>query len=230
VHWVRELRQSGFGTPEWIAGMPLIGSYAALWWQQNLSDPETARELVGRAGSVELLLWTRTLGSQFARRMVILGFTLLTLFFLYRDGSVLVQQGRSIGERLFGPSCKRLAENAAAALTATVNGLVFVGLGEGALMGLAYVLTGLSHPLAFAVATAVFAIIPFGAPVIFVLAGLVLAAQSQYTAALAVLVFGTVVIFAADHFVRPILIGNATRLPLFYSSSWVSSGASKHSG
>jgi predicted PurR-regulated permease PerM len=29
-------------------------------------------------------------------------------------------------------------------------------------------------------------------------------------------VFGTVVVFIADHFVRPILIGNSTRLPFLW--------------
>jgi predicted PurR-regulated permease PerM len=213
VQTIRELRQNGLGAPVWISELPMIGTYAAAWWQQNLSDPETARELLGRAGSAELLVWTRAVGSQFASRLATLAFTLLALFFLYRDGPTILQQGFRIGERLFGPSAKPLAENAGAAIGATVNGLVFVGLGEGALMGVVYVLVGLSHPLGFALATAVLATIPFGAPVIFVVAALVLTANSQFIAAIVVLAIGTAVILIADHFIRPVLIGNATRLP-----------------
>jgi predicted PurR-regulated permease PerM len=216
VQWVRELRQGGIGTPGWISELPLIGGYASAWWQQNLSDPETARELLSRAGSAQILLWTRALGSQFASRLATLAFTLLTLFFLYRDGPALVRQGFRVGDRLFGPPARRLAENAGAAIEATVNGLVFVGLAEGVLLGIVYFMVGLSHPLAFTFATAICATIPFGAPAIFVIAALVLAAQSQMIAAGVVLVFGFVVIFVADHFVRPLLIGNATQLPFLF--------------
>ena len=83
-------------------------------------------------------------------------------------------------------------------------------------MGVAYLAAGLTHPLAFTLATAVLAIIPFGAPVVFVLAALLLLAQSKLIAAIFVFAFGMAVIFVADHFVRPILIGNATQLPFLF--------------
>jgi predicted PurR-regulated permease PerM len=213
LQWIRELRQHGLETPAWIAQLPVVGPFIGNWWQENLSDPETARALFGRAGSVEVLNWTRTLGRQFASRLAILGFTLLVLFFLYRDGTVLVDESRWIGGRLFGPPAKRLGANAVATVRATVNGLVFVGLGEGVFMGLLYVLAGLPHPLAFALATGVFAIIPFGAPAVFVFAAVLLAAQSQFTAAMLILVAGFLMLFVADHVIRPLLIGSATRLP-----------------
>ena len=216
VQWVRELRRDGLGTPAWVSELPLVGAYLAAWWQENLSDPETARAFLGRAESLQLLNWTRALGSQFASRVAILVFTLLTLFFLYRDGRALMRQASRVGEQLFGPAAEELAAHAGAAIGATVNGLVFVGLGEGALMGVAYFTAGLSHALAFTVATAVLAIIPFGAPVIFVVAALMLGVQSRLTAAVLVFAFGMAVIFVADHFVRPILIGNATQLPFLF--------------
>jgi predicted PurR-regulated permease PerM len=213
VKWLRELRENGLGTPTWVAELPLIGSYVATWWQQNLSDPETARALLGRAETLELLNWTRAVGGQFASRLAILGFTLLTLFFLYRDGRTLVRQVLQVGDQLFGPTAHNLAANAGAAIGATVNGLVFVGLGEGVVMGVVYFAVGLEHPLAFTVATAVLAIIPFGAPLVFVTAALLLAAQSHMLAAALVFTFGIAVLFVADHIVRPLLIGNAIQLP-----------------
>jgi predicted PurR-regulated permease PerM len=56
-------------------------------------------------------------------------------------------------------------------------------------------------------------VIPFGAPVVFGAAALYLIAQSKIAAAGIVLGAGFVVTFVADHFVRPVLIGGATRLP-----------------
>ena len=55
--------------------------------------------------------------------------------------------------------------------------------------------------------------LPFCAPIAFGLAALWLFVHGQAAGALAVLATGSVVVFLAEHFVRPGLIGSATRLP-----------------
>jgi predicted PurR-regulated permease PerM len=65
----------------------------------------------------------------------------------------------------------------------------------------------------WAAVTGVLAIIPFGAPLAFCAASALLAYQGATIAAIAVLALGIVVLFVADHFVRPAMIGNATQLP-----------------
>jgi predicted PurR-regulated permease PerM len=98
----------------------------------------------------------------------------------------------------------------------TVNGLVLVGLVEGVLLGIAYLMAGLPHPVLLGLATAVLATVPFGAPLVFLGGSLALLVQGHTTAAIALVVFGSVLVFVADHFVRPVLIGNSTRLPFFW--------------
>jgi predicted PurR-regulated permease PerM len=84
------------------------------------------------------------------------------------------------------------------------------------LLGFAYVLAGLPHPVSIAALTGVLAVIPFGAPVAFCAAGLYLLAQGSTVAAATVVGFGFLVVFVADHFVRPFLIGGAARLPFLW--------------
>jgi len=83
-------------------------------------------------------------------------------------------------------------------------------------LGLAYWAAGLQHPVLFACATGVLAAVPFGAPVIFVVASLMLLAQSHVTGAILVFLFGWLVVFVADHFLRPVLIGSAARIPFLW--------------
>ena len=97
-----------------------------------------------------------------------------------------------------------------------VNGLVLVGLAEGVLLGIAYAVAGLSHATSLGFATGVLGSIPFAAPLIFIGCSLFLLVQGNTTAAIALVVFGSVVAFAADHFARPALIGNTTRLPFLW--------------
>ncbi len=216
VQAVRDIRQNGLGTPDWLSHLPFVGDSVTNWWRENLADPGAARTLLGRTETSGLIAFTRTLGIEVASRLTILVFTLLTLFFLYRDGPRLTAEAHRIADRLFGPPGGNLGRNAVAAVRGTVNGLVLVGLGEGVLLGIAYAATGLPHAALLGLATGVLATVPFGAPVIFVVCALVLLVQAHTTAAIALLVFGSVVVFIADHFVRPILIGNSTRLPFLW--------------
>jgi predicted PurR-regulated permease PerM len=103
-----------------------------------------------------------------------------------------------------------------ASVHGTVNGLVLVGLGEGVLLGIAYAVAGVPHPTVFGALTAVAAMIPFAAPVAFCTAGLVLAANGSLAAALIIVGTGFIVTFTADHFIRPVLIGGATKLPFIW--------------
>lgn len=212
-----EVREHGAAVPDWLPRLPVVGDAAASWWQQHLADPEAAKELLGHTQPLGISTWGRDIGTQVVRRAVILGFTLLVLFFTYRDSPRLLEQGGRIADRLFGPPARRFGEHSVDAVRATVNGLVLVGLGEGLLLGIGYAVVGIPHPVLLGLATGVLAIIPFGAPAVLVLAGLIAVAEAHVTAAIVLVAFGSVVVFIADHFVRPAVIGSAIRLPFLWT-------------
>jgi predicted PurR-regulated permease PerM len=216
MQWIIDVRQNGLGTPQWLQRLPLVGRSLTAWWQANLAAPGAGRALFGHTETSGIFSVTRTFGIEIAHRLTILVFTLLTLFFLYRDGTGAMAEGEAITDRLFGPPGVQLGKDAVAAVRGTVNGLVLVGLAEGVLLGIAYAAAGLSHAALFGLVTAVLATVPFGAPVVFISCALYLLVQAHTKAAIALLVFGALVTFAADHFVRPILIGNSTRLPFLW--------------
>src|SRR5262249_56753207 len=91
-----------------------------------------------------------------------------------------------------------------------------VGLGEGVVLGVAYLAVGLAHPVLLGLVTGVLATVPFGAPLVFCVCAAVLLVQSQATAAIVLLAIGFAVVFVADHLIRPILIGSPTRLPFLW--------------
>ena len=216
ARWLPTIEDTGMPAPEWLAGLPLAGHYAAQWWQANLSDPQTVAALFGRLDRGVVIDWTRLLGTQLARRSTVLIFTLLTLFFLYRDGERLVHDLEALTLRLVGPQGRRVGVQMVLAVRGTVNGLVLVGMAEGVLLGLAYGFLDVPRAALFGGATAVLGMIPFGAPLIFTVAALVLLAQSGLLPAAILFGFGCVVVFIADHFVRPVLIGGQAKLPFLW--------------
>jgi predicted PurR-regulated permease PerM len=214
--WVEKARTEGVPPPELLSHLPVGRAQATAWWQQNLSDPEAARDLLDRANRGDVVSSSRRVGAAVLHRTMLFGFCLLTLFFLFRDGEALAEQMRRASLRAFGPSGERVGRQIIASVHGTVDGLVLVGIGEGVLMGIAYAVAGVPHPTLLGGATAIAAMIPFGAPVAFGLAALLAAGNGSVTAAIAIVVAGTIVTFVADHFIRPVLIGGQTRLPFIW--------------
>jgi predicted PurR-regulated permease PerM len=216
LQWAREIERSGLPAPAWLARLPFGAEQAANWWRENLSEPGDPSELLRQFTRGSLLVFTRELGVQLIHRIVLFAFTIFALFFIFRDGRALRAQMLAASHHLFGPRGERVARHMVASVHGTVNGLVLVGLGEGLVLGIAYVVAGVPHPVLLGVLTAVAAMIPLGAPLIFTIAALLLLAQGAALAAAVIVGLGLVVVGIADHFIRPLLIGGATRLPFLW--------------
>ena len=213
---IDKARTDGIPPPEWLGHLPVGAQQATNWWQANLANPDSASALLQKARQSEFVSNSRELGGELVHRLVLFGFTLLTLFFLFKEGDRLTQQMQRASARAFGPSGERIGRQMVASVHGTVDGLVLVGLGEGFILGVAYFFTGVPHPTLFGLFTAIAAMVPFGAPVVFGIAALILLTQGSVASAVIVGVLGFVVTFAADHFVRPTLIGNSTKLPFLW--------------
>jgi predicted PurR-regulated permease PerM len=215
-HTIDQARTEGIPPPEWLGHLPYGSEQATNWWNENLSNPDSAADLLDKARSSEMMSNSRQLGAEVAHRAVLFGFTLLTLLFLFKEGDRLTAQMQRASARAFGPAGERVGRQMIASVHGTVDGLVLVGLGEGVILGIAYLVAGVPHPTLFGLFTAIAAMVPFGAPVVFGIAALILLTQGAMVAAVSIGVLGMVVTFVADHFVRPVLIGGATRLPFLW--------------
>ncbi len=212
-----DANNNGLAAPAWIARIPMAGPAIFDWWSTTLSQPHGVAHLLqdGSAGRLhtasEML---RNFGAHLLHRLIDIGFAFMALFFFYKDGPALVRQMDAIGSHCVGRVRWELyATKVPTAIRATVNGLVLVGLAEGVLLGIVYQFAGVPSAVLWAAATGVLAIIPFGAPIAFLCVAGLLLANGHSGAAAVVAAAGMAVLFVADHFVRPTIIGNATNLP-----------------
>jgi predicted PurR-regulated permease PerM len=213
---IDKARADGIPPPDWLGHLPVGSQQATNWWRENLEDPDSAAALLQRARESEVVSNGPQLGAEIVHRAVLFAFTLLTLFFLFRDGDKLSEQMQRASARAFGPAGERVGRQMIASVHGTVDGLVLVGLGEGFILGIGYLVAGVPHPALFGLFTAIAAMVPFGAPVVFAIAALLLLTQGSVVAAVIIVALGFVVTFVADHFIRPTLIGSATRLPFLW--------------
>ena len=214
--WLQQANATGLPAPAALGHLP-FGDKLLVLWHDNLAQPGALGRISARSSAV-----TRGFGGSghllgmVVHRVVLIGFMLLALFFLLRDGAHVAQALRIGARRAFGPSGERLGEQVVRAIRGTVNGLVIVGLGQGVIMGVTYELAGVPHPALLGLLTGLLSVVPLGSMLAIALAAGSLAAAGGMVTAVVVFGVGAVVVFVADHFVRPVLIGGATRLPFIW--------------
>lgn len=215
INFLQQINANGGAAPDFIKNVPFVGTDLVAYWDQNIGQPGNIK---GFLSNLHLTLtpasyYIKQIGFSLAHRSFQVGFTLLTLFFFYRDGDKLIKQVQHIGEYCLGDRWYRYSDRLPRALRATVNGTIVVGIGVGILMGLCYWLVDFPAPTLTGFITALAAMIPFVVPVVFVFVALVLFSVGSLVSAIVVLVWGTLVMFVADHFIKPVLIGGAIELP-----------------
>ncbi|MEO6215675.1 MAG: AI-2E family transporter, partial [Sphingomonas sp.] len=214
--WIASARANGVPVPGWVNQVPFASDTLKHWWEANLATPESAALQIRTLSGAAWHDHSQLIGKGLLHRSVIFAFTLLTLFFLLRDRDSIVAQAERAGDLLFGAAGERIGVQAIRSVRGTIDGLVLVGIGEGAVMTIVYVMLGVPHPILLGALTAVAAMIPFGAALMFAIAALLLLGLNSVGGAIAVVVIGLAVVAIADHFIRPVMIGGATRLPFVW--------------
>jgi predicted PurR-regulated permease PerM len=198
--------------PEWVKQIPWIGPLVAERVESLLADPAVLREWVsGQAGP-----WARSLAGavgDLARNLAGAGVALLTLFFLYRHGDALLPQIQRVARRLAGDRVHAMFLPLGETVRAVMYGMLLTALAQGGLATLGYWAAGLSAPALLGAATTLLALIPFGAPMVYVPASAWLFAQGRPLAGLGLLAWGVLVVSTVDNVIRSWFISGATRVP-----------------
>jgi predicted PurR-regulated permease PerM len=216
VDYARATGDAGLPAPQALARLPYAGPWLAEWWATHLSRAGWAKDLLHQLDNASTREFGALLGANAIHRTMLFIVCLLTLFFLFRSGDAVIAQSRAVSRKLFGARGETLAAQVVVAVRGTLNGLVLVGLGEGAIMLASYLLTRTPHPILLGVLTAFAAMIPFAAAVAIGLAAIVAGVSVGAAPAMIIVATGAVVVFVADHFVRPALIGGETRIPFLW--------------
>lgn len=179
----------------------------------DVSSIQTKLQEVLAASAGMIASQAVSIGSGALGFMLSFGVGLYVMFFLLRDGERIgrtllntVPVERSISERL--------AERFLGIVRATIKGSGVVGLVQGVMAGISFLIVGLESALFFGVLTTVFALVPvIGAGAVYIPVGLWLLLTGAMWQGAFVLVVGVVVISSADNVLRPILVGRDTGIP-----------------
>ena len=197
-----------------LAEVPLVGPVLA-WVQETTGFTfaqiqawavEAAQTILKALAGLGRAAFLGALGT-------VIGFALMMfiLFFTIRDSERAFRALRELVP-LEDRDKKRLFEHLASVTRALVYGTGVTAIVQGTLVGLGFAVVGLPSPIVFGVLAALAALIPLvGTPVVWVPAGIALAAQGRWTAALILLLWGGFVT-TIDNFLRPWLVSGRAEI------------------
>jgi P-type Ca2+ transporter type 2C len=198
--------------PENISQIPWLGNYL----QQHL-DQLNADE----AGmKIQVIDWAKQWLGEFGRflggvgRYIMkLGFILVTLFFCFRDGCQGIDQLRHGLSYFLGKYQNIYLKAAGDTAHAVVYGLVLAALGQGLMAGVGYAVAGVNAPVLLAAITALLAMVPMGATLIWLPVSFSLMLSGQLWQGIGLLLWGIFAISTVDNVIRPLVISGAGQIP-----------------
>jgi predicted PurR-regulated permease PerM len=198
--------------PQALRDLPGVGAWLQETLRQLADDPTALRQqflLLMEESSLEI---TRLIGGV-GRNVAKLFFAVLSMFFLLRDGPRLLREARAILEGILGPTVRDYLDAVGATTQAVVYALMLGALAQGAVAGIGYWIFGVKAPMLLGAVTALVALVPFGAPLVWVSLAIWLLVTGNIWQGTGLLLWGLLLVSWMDNIVRPLVISNATRMP-----------------
>jgi predicted PurR-regulated permease PerM len=198
--------------PQALRDLPWVGAWAQQILNELAADPTAIRAqflFLMEESSVEV---SRLLGGV-GRNVAKLFFAVFSMFFLLRDGPRVLREVRAILEGILGPRVSDYLDAVGATTQAVVYALILGAITQGTVAGIGYWIFGLDAPVLLGAVTALIALIPFGAPLVWGSLGVWMLVTGNIGSGVGLLLWGVLLVSWVDNIVRPLVISNATRMP-----------------
>jgi predicted PurR-regulated permease PerM len=151
--------------PEWIGGLPVVGSHIEQSWENFTADRARMQETI-RQFAKPVSEWLLVLGTGIGRGVVQVGFGVFISFFLFQNGATLVSRIRRASERLGGKGSLRFLAVTESTMMSLVYGILGTALVLGILSTVAFFITGVPGAPFLGLLTFLLGILPGGPPLV----------------------------------------------------------------
>jgi predicted PurR-regulated permease PerM len=198
--------------PAWLERIPFIGTEVRHTWGMASNDirhfTDMLRPYAGNIASsfLELIVKLASGGLHLIMAMFI-------AFFFWLSGDTLGKTVSAVIERIAGHHASRILRLIGNTIRGTVYGVLGTAIVQGILTAIGFAVVGLPEAVIFGAIAAFVAVLPVGAPMIWVPGAIWLALSHHLWKGIALALYGTLVISGVDHFIRPVFIARGARMP-----------------
>lgn len=223
--WGRQILVAGPPeAPGWIAGLPLIGTTIADYWNGMAHD--TAHLLTVLSQYVEpLRKFAVASGASVVGAVLQLALSIFIAWFMFRDGHAIGERLRVAGQRIAGERGAHLVSVATITVRGVVLGILGTALVQGVVAGIGFWIAGIGAAPLLGLLTFVVSPVPVGPPLVWVPAGLWLINDGQTGWGIFVLLWGVFAVSTIDNVIKPLIISRGNVLPFMLVLLGVLGGA-----
>ncbi len=198
--------------PHWLYGLPLAGPILTDTWNAWAADLSSMtsffRPYLGTFAERGLSLLLGVAGG-----LVQFFIALFVAFFLWLSGERIGPRVQVLVNRIAGRHGPGLLATTARAVRGTVYGILGTAIIQGFLTAFGLSLAGVPRVVLLGTIAAFLAVLPIGAPLIWIPAGLWLLAGGHTARGVFLLAYGVIVVSGTDHVIRPYFISRGTKMP-----------------
>ncbi|HEX4172809.1 MAG TPA: AI-2E family transporter [Acetobacteraceae bacterium] len=212
------------GAPAWVYEIPLLGQTLGDLWNRWAADISIMVEALGPyvgillEGGLSLLLGLANGVLQFVLALFI-------AFFFYLYGEPIAARLRLILHRIAGARAERLIVITGATIRGVIYGILLTAIVQGILTAFGLWLSGVPRPVLLGAVAGFIAVLPIGAPVVWIPAALWLMSSGHLGWGVFLAVYGVVAVSGADSVIRPWFIARGAQLPFVLTVLGVLGGA-----
>ena len=212
------------GAPDWIYAIPAVGQTLGDLWNRWAADISVMVEALGPyvgillEGGLGLLLGL-------ANGVLLFILALFISFFFYLYGEPIAARLRLILYRIAGARAERLIVITHATVRGVVYGILLTAIVQGILTAFGLWLSGVPRPVLLGAVAGFIAVLPIGAPVVWIPCALWLMSSGHLGWGVFLAVYGVVAVSGADSVIRPWFIARGAQLPFVLTVLGVLGGA-----
>ena len=209
---VYRIENGYLNVPEFVKDLPGIGDWIKNSLYQINRNPQDSLKAI-ETWLQSNLAYSRQVLNLITTNMVKFSIAIMALFFFLRDGSSILSQVKQATFLVLGERVNGYFQAIGVTTYAVVYGIGLTAVAQGVLAGIGYFVVGAPNPVLLMMATMVVALIPFGTPFAWGSVVIYLMSNGETGGALALLLWGVLVISWIDNLIRPIVISGATKIP-----------------
>jgi predicted PurR-regulated permease PerM len=199
--------------PDWIAGIPLVGSQIQAGWNQfaSLNNEEVIKRVIPFLNNITK--WFVSLAGGFGKFMIHFLITVILSGILYSKGEIAVKGIKNFATRLAGERGDAIVTLAGQAVKAVTMGVVITAIIQSVLGGIGLAICGVPKPGLLTAIMFILGLTQIGAGPVLIPAVIWKFASGDPVWGTVLLVW-TIVVGGSDNFIRPFLIKRGADLPI----------------
>lgn len=210
--------------PAWLLKVPVAGPTITEYWNTWVADlsalGDVLKPYLGMIVESGLKV-TLNIASGVLQFLL----ALLVAFFFYASGDLLAAHLARLIGRIAGERAPRLIEVTGATVRGVVYGILGTALVQGFLTAFGLWVSGVPRPLLLGAVAGFIAVLPIGAPVVWIPAALWLLSIGQTGWGIFLGAYGLLIISGSDNVIRPYFIARGAKLPFLLTILGVLGGA-----